>query len=226
MALPYSITTTNNNKCPHGFPVGTCPICNGMAGGSSKDKNKPRKPGEMSYNECMAEWKKMQALENAKMEEKIQNHRDFLAKLFSNDKNLINLDKILKVQNKINQIVEKLPDIVKTPLKSALNIIFKTVNIIFRAINNIPVFIINIQTSLKNFINSISEKLPMVLYEIKNFSEFVLKTALKPIKSILNLFISKEKNNEKEKDERKRRFKKILKKLFNIEENENEDIKH
>ena len=64
--------TIQNNKCPHGFIVGTCPICSGMGSRASSNKDKPRKAGEMSYNECLAQWMKMQALQNAKKEASIQ----------------------------------------------------------------------------------------------------------------------------------------------------------
>ena len=74
MVAPYNATIQNNNKCPHGYPIGACPICNGMSGGGiPKDRNKPRKAGEMSYNECLAEWHRMQRAEQAKQQDKAKN---------------------------------------------------------------------------------------------------------------------------------------------------------
>ena len=53
--MATSVSRATNNKigtCPHGLPMGACPICNGMGGGGSvKRDNKPR---EMTWNECYA----------------------------------------------------------------------------------------------------------------------------------------------------------------------------
>ena len=47
--------TTKVGTCPHGLPLGACPICDGMAGGNSTTKRDiPRNVGEMSYNQCAA----------------------------------------------------------------------------------------------------------------------------------------------------------------------------
>ena len=49
------INNTKIGSCPHGLPVGACPICSGMAGGNSTTKRDiPRNVGEMTYNECAA----------------------------------------------------------------------------------------------------------------------------------------------------------------------------
>ena len=77
MVAPYNQTVQNTAKCPHGFPVGACPICSGMGGGGkSKDRDKARVPGEMTYNECLAEWHRMQAQKEAKQQAKLQAQLD------------------------------------------------------------------------------------------------------------------------------------------------------
>ena len=68
--------------CPHGMPLGACPICNGMAGGNSTSKRDiPRNVGEMSYNQCAAIGAMLRAQKNAKAQAKLaqQNHLQALA---------------------------------------------------------------------------------------------------------------------------------------------------
>ena len=53
--------------CPHGLPLGACPICNGMAGGNSTTKrDTPRNVGEMTYNQCAAIGAMLRAQKHAK----------------------------------------------------------------------------------------------------------------------------------------------------------------
>ena len=55
MELTFSTTKSNTGTCPHGLPIGACPICNGMGGGLKSQKaDFSAKPGEMSWNECAA----------------------------------------------------------------------------------------------------------------------------------------------------------------------------
>ena len=61
-------------------------MCAGMTGGAPKDRNKPRKAGEMSYNECMAEWRRIQAQQKAELQEKAQANRERISELFSQKK--------------------------------------------------------------------------------------------------------------------------------------------
>ena len=53
--------------CPHGLPLGACPICNGMGGGSVKKADFSAKPGEMSWNECAAIGAFLKAQQQAKL---------------------------------------------------------------------------------------------------------------------------------------------------------------
>lgn len=53
--MSLTAVKTNNARvgtCPHGLPLGACPICNGMGGGGGMKKaDFSAKPGEMSWNE-------------------------------------------------------------------------------------------------------------------------------------------------------------------------------
>ena len=222
MVTSYSQQVQNQAKCPHGFPVGACPICNGMsAGGASKDKNKPRKPGEMSYNECLAEWHKIQAKQEAKRLEKIDK-LDMLRQTTSIDKIAQNIAKMQKFFDKTLQKFENLPLIIKAPAKFIIkNIVLPVVNLI----SQIPNAIKNIQTFFDNtrlFISSVSEKLASVFGEIKNFiDEKITKNYKKALKTILSLFTSEE--NEESEDAKKvkeRELKKILKSFFRFKHKE------
>ncbi len=226
MTAPYAVTSTNTNKCPHGFPVGTCPICSGMSGGASKDRSKPRKAGEMSYNECMAEWRRMQAQQKADMQEKIEAKRELLSQLFST-KPIINIEKLTQLQQKVMNFVEKLPPVIKTPVSFVLNVVNKVVNFAAGLINNVQSFIVNTAQNLTNMVRSVAEKLPVVLAEVKNIiSENLEKFILKPAKIILTLFIYNEnkENEEKDKnDKQRKKVKKIIEKMFSLFFKEKDD---
>lgn len=215
LTAPYSVSNTNTNKCPHGFPVGTCPMCAGMAGGVPKDRNKPRKAGEMSYNECMAEWRRIQAQQKAELQEKAQANRERISELFS-QKPLINIEKVVQLQNKIMQSIEKFPPVIKIPAKLALNIIHSTINIVINTINAAYKFVVNIGQNLLNMINSVAEKLPMVLAEMKNYTSKIFEKSLKFAKKIiLTLFINNgNQKNKNENDKEGRKNKKLIEKIF------------
>ncbi len=223
LQVSYAVTTSNTNKCPHGFPVGTCPICSGSMGGASKDKNTPRKAGEMSYNECMAEWRKIQAQQKADLKEQLDLKKEFLLQFLSN-KPIINLEKITQFQEKIMQNIEKLPTVLKTPLKMALNIVNNVVNFALSTINNVQKFVQAAVLNIVDFTKSVAEKLPMVLFEMKNFVSSKLEQIIKPVETILTLFIgNKNKEDKDKKDKNRKKVKEILKKLFKLYFKEKDD---
>lgn len=222
-------TTTsiqNGGKCPHGLPIGTCPICNGMSGGgSTKRKDKPRVPGEMSYAECMAAWIKIQAAKEAKIEAQIQRLENAQAAYEKN--RLINgLDKAIKTLDKITQNVENMPKIISIPVKIVINVIVKPIlNLIAKiplAINNIQMFFSNI----KNFIMSVGEKLASVLGEVKNFIDARISQPLKKaIKTVLTFFTqNEEEENEEVEKLKSREIKKVLKGLFRRKDKREKDL--
>lgn len=238
MIAPYTQATQNNNKCPHGFPIGACPICNGMGGGGgvSKDRNKPRRAGEMSYNECLAQWHKMQKAQLEKKQDKLD--RLELARTQTEIKNKAldklasNISNLQKAFNALNDKISNLPTLLKIPAKVLTAIAQPIINLIAK----IPDAIKNIQTFFNNttqFINSVAEKLSSFLGEIKNFvQEFkIVNQTKKALKTLLNLFTQgeeegKEENEEIEKlklRELKKIFKGLLKKKTHEEEIEKEN---
>jgi len=226
MVTSYTQATQNNNKCPHGFPIGSCPLCSGM-GGVPKDRNKARKSGEMSYNECMAAWIKIQAAKEAKIQAQID-------KIEANQQKLIELkmqmaiDKMQKSFEKYLQKLDNLPSIISIPAKIILNVVIKPIlNIISqipKAINVIHTFFVNVT----KFILSIAEKLPMVLGEIKNFFDNqIIQKAKSAIKTIISLFSEKQEQEDDENNEKLKlkKIKKTLKSIFRIKnKNEKEQL--
>lgn len=227
-------TVQNNNKCPHGLPLGTCPICNGSmsGGGARKDKNKPRVAGEMSYNECMAAWIKIQAAKEAKIQAQIDRLEQAQAKLLLN-RAILGLDKAIKSLDKLTQNIEQMPKIISIPIKIVINVIIKP---ILNLISKIPQLINNIQnvfTNISKFIASVSEKLASIYGEVKNFIDAKIAQPLKKaVKSILSFFAQgEEEENEETQKLKSREIKKILKGLFRkkdknqkiIEEKEEKD---
>lgn len=193
------------NKCPHGFPVGTCPICSGH-GGASKDKNKPRVAGEMSYNECMAVWMKMQAAKDARIQERIDKIQAARENLILNRIMAGLIEKIDNIQKFLDKAIEKIPSYIKTPITAAINLIQNI------AITTVKAAVI-IYNNLSNFVLSVSEKLASIYGEVKNFIVSELeKKFKKPIKIILTFFAQ----SEGEDEEDKKKIEDLLKRIKNL----------
>jgi len=222
------------NKCPHGLPPGACPICSGMGGGGGKtDRNTPRRAGEMSYNECLAQWVQIKAANAKKEQAKLdQQYADKMAAL--NAKISQAYEKAAqKLNNLLNTIdnAKNLPPIVKETVKFLIE---KIAMPVLNLLSKIPDGIKNIQqfyNNVTNFINSVGEKLAMVFGEAKNFANSIIeKTFKKPLKIILSLFNEDTSEEDEEVQKLKaREIKKVLKSLFRIKrknkkEEENELI--
>ena len=106
-----SISTVNNNRantCSHGLPLGACPICNGMGGGgSTKRADEPRRPGEMTYQECYAQWKQMQRAQarEAALQEAMIKNAELAAKFQQQLANITNT--AINVLNKVKNALPK-----------------------------------------------------------------------------------------------------------------------
>lgn len=220
MVAPYAgaQSVQNGNKCPHGLPIGTCPICSGMGGGSMrKDRDKPRVPGEMSYNECMAEWVRIQAAKEAKIQAEIQRVENMQAQM-AQHRALLGLDKVINKLDNFAQKLDNMPAIIAAPIKIIINVIVKPIlnalTIIPKAINIIQMFFSNVG----QFISSVAEKLSTVLGEIKNFIDAKITQPIKKtVKTILAFFTQGEdEENEEAEKIKSREIKKILKGLFRI----------
>lgn len=200
-----SVATISKNSsratCPHGLPLGACPICNGMAGGSKK-ADFSAKPGEMSWNECAAIGAMLKAQKNARIqrEQDFQNHVQNV-KIFENS--LMNASQ--KLSNIANFFTQNTPKIISAPVNFILNAVLVTA---LKNIANIP----NIIQNFKQKLADISDKLTAMMGELKasiekKISEF-FKDFKKKIKSLFKIFQPFDaENEEKQIEETKKAFK-------------------
>lgn len=195
----------NAGTCPHGNPIGSCPICAGLTGGGGGlANNKARKAGEWTYDQCYNVWQQMlkaKALaEEQKKQQKIEylkaqeNIKTFSEKLL--DKISALNDKALTLKEQpvtLNNIIQK---VVVSTLAVAVNVIIITSNIVRNSFNFIQ----------QKFID-ISDKISYVYGELKSKIQKLLseKTTLKQkLKSLFEIFIPLNINNEDKKiDEEK-----------------------
>lgn len=190
--------------CPHGLPLGACPICNGMGGGAKK-ADFSAKPGEMSWNECAAIGAFLKAQRMAKQAKEA----DFQAQV----QNLIRFQNTMAkaVQNASQfalMIQSSMPAIIAKPIVFVVN------NIVVNGLNalkNFPTFVSNFVQNLSQKLADITDKLTAIYGELKasiakKISE-PLKDLKKKIKSIFSIFKSTDTDNDDKKiDETKRAF--------------------
>ena len=195
-----SLATVNANSskigsCPHGLPIGACPICSGMGG---KKADFSAKPGEMSWNECAAIGAFLRAQKNAQIQKQNDVKNFILAqKLF--EKSLMNASQ--KFANIAQIINNTMPSIISKPIGFVLNS-FLAAPLRFMA--NIPNFINNFVLKTVD----ISDKLAAMMGELKNAIEKKISDAFsnlkKKIKSLFSIF---KPIDEKQIKETKRTFK-------------------
>ncbi len=199
-------TTIKAGTCPHGLPLGACPICNGMGGGGGMRKaDFSAKPGEMSWNECAAigAFLKAQANARAQRQQDAQNY----ALQIQNFQNTMEAAKG-RMAELAAFFKGNMPAIIAKPAVFVLNtIIGGTLNII----KNIPTAITNTFQAIVQKLADISDKLTAMLGEMKaainkklseTFNEFKKK-----IKSLFGIFQPLDADNEeKQIDETKKTF--------------------
>ena len=223
MQLTLNTRKSNIGTCPHGLPLGSCPICNGMAGGGGlKKADFSAKPGEMSWNECAAIGAFLKAQKLAQQTRQ-QDAINFAQKVAEFQKNL---DKIQQnIINFNNIISSNLPKIISTPL------VFITQTLIQKPltiIQNLPQVFSNLITKLSD----VASKITSIIGEIKtaitkkiseNLSEFKKKIkSLFQIFETLNLHNEDKKINEEKKIFELKTFLHSLKQRITKKENTNE----
>ena len=227
--MNLSTVHTQNTRvgtCPHGLPLGACPICNGMSGGGgAKKADFSAKPGEMSWNECAAigAFLKAQKAAQQARETQFQAHLQALAKFQSTMANAAQ-----RAAQFAQMIQNSMPPIIAKPLAFVMNnIVAKGLNVI----KNLPVAVANFAQNISQKLADITDKLTSIYGEIKaailkKVSE-TFKEIKKKIKSIFGIFEPADSdNNDKKVDEAKRTFElktfihKLYKKLTESEEDE------
>ena len=196
--MPAIAQFNNSTKigcCPHGMPMGACPICSGMAGGNSTTKRDvPRNVGEMTYNQCLAIGLMLKNQKAAKQRADAA-QQNFLQAVQQFQKTLEN------AQNKILQLTQMvsntMPKIVSAPVNFVLNIGGKVLNIV-AGINNV---IINIA---QKFVD-ITDKLTAMIGEFKAAVQKGLSNLIggikKKFKSMFFIFGADDNDDENQKIE-------------------------
>lgn len=224
--MSFGAVQTNSARvgtCPHGLPLGACPICNGMGGGGGMRKaDFSAKPGEMSWNECAAIGAFLKAQQNAKLQRQ-QDAQNFAQQAIAFQNTMTNASQ--RMASLAQFFSANTPAIIARPVNFVLN------NIIGSAINtikNIPASISNAIQTLGQKLADISDKLTALVGELKaainkkiseTFSELKKK-----VKSLFSIFSPQDADDEEKKiDETKKAFqlKTFIHDLYNKLTNEN-----
>lgn len=203
MSLP-SVQAANSNRigtCPHGLPLGACPICNGMGGGAKK-ADFSAKPGEMSWNECAAIGAFLKAQKMAKLQRQ-QDAENFAKQAVAFDKAMMNASQ--KIAALASFFTMNTPSIIAKPVNFVLN------TIVGGALNTIRNFPQTVQTVFQKLAD-ISDKLTAVYGEVKAaIAKKISETfgeLKKKIKSLFAIFgVQNSDNDDKQIDETKKAFK-------------------
>ncbi len=191
--------------CPHGLPLGACPICNGMGGGGMKKADFSAKPGEMSWNECAAIGAFLKAQQNAKLQ-KQQDAQTFAQNVQAFQNALMNSSQ--KLANIAQFFTNNTPVIIAKPVNFVLNTVLGG---IIRTIASIPTAISNTIQTIQQKLADISDKLTALMGELKASIEKKISEAFKDlkkkVKSLFSIFQPLDAdNNDKQIDETKKAF--------------------
>ncbi len=200
---------TSNSRigtCPHGLPMGACPICNGMSGGGGgKKADFSAKPGEMSWNECAAIGAFLKAQKAAQQ----AREADFQAHLQALQKFQTTMANAAQRAAQFAQMVQNsMPPVIAKPLAFVMNNIVATG---LNVLKNLPASAANFVQNFSQKLADIADKLTAVYGELKaavqkKVSEF-FKDIKKKIKSIFGIFEPTDTDDEDKKiEEAKRTF--------------------
>ncbi len=206
--MSLTAVKTNNARvgtCPHGLPLGACPICNGMGGGGVRKADFSAKPGEMSWNQCAAigAFLKAQKMAQQAREQDAVNFAQ-RAQAFQNAM----MNNSQKLANIAQFFTQNTPAIIAKPVNFVLNTVLGG---LMRTIANIPMAIANTIQTIQQKLADISDKLTAVMGELKAAIEKKISEAFKEfkkkVKSLFSIFKPLDgENEEKQIDETKRIF--------------------
>lgn len=198
--------STRAGTCPHGLPLGACPICNGMSGGGGiKKADFSAKPGEMSWNECAAIGAFLKAQQQAKLQRE-QDAQNFALRVQAFQNALMNSSQ--KLANIAQFFSNNTPAIIAKPLNFVLNTVLGG---LARTIANLPTAISNTIQTIQQKLADISDKLTAMMGELKASIEKKISDAFKDlkkkVKSLFSIFQPLDADNDdKQIDETQKAF--------------------
>ncbi len=176
--------------CPHGAPMGACPLCRGMGGGGGNvDRHDTRRrAGEMTWNECFAQSLILNQMKQRQLQEAQQNQAQLA---FQNNAVAQMAGRFAAfVGNVVSNIASKaLEAMNKTLIQPALNSIRNLVNVIRENLQNLTQQVKQVLNDIKQKIIDISDKLAAIFGEMKNALEKSVADRFKQLtKKVLSLF--------------------------------------
>lgn len=199
--MTASLSRASNNKigtCPHGLPLGACPICNGMGGGGSVKKD--NKPKEMSWNECYAIGQMLKAQKAARQQTLQMYAAQDLQAHLNKIQEQINAIKTMAMNNlpkPIAKAVTFLADAVLMPAVRAMQSLAKGMQNLMTTINKTI-------DNIKQKLTDISDKLNAIIGEAKAAIQKKIDEKFKDIKKkVFNLFGILEAENEEDDEAKK-----------------------
>lgn len=205
--VPSAVSQPNIVKagtCPHGLPLGACPICSGMGGGGSSVRKADfsAKPGEMSWNECAAIGAFLKAQREAKLARQ-QDALNWANSLANFEKSVMNVSQ--KISAFMSAVARNFPPVAARPLN------FIVQNLVFRPLNLLS----NVAVGLRNFMTKSAEifdKLNAIYGELKaainKKAGEIVSAVRKKLKSVFALFGAfEEKDDDEKTEEAKKSFK-------------------
>lgn len=234
MNLPLSaIPKTKIGCCPHGLPMGACPICNGGgAGGGGGAKKMERPAGEMSWAECFAIGQQMKAQKLAQLQKDVslQGRANVPLTIAGRLENLAQniAQKMSIIAEKLNSLVQNAktnPTLLSKTIAFVANLALPVLNVIKNVAEVAQKVINNIQQKLAD----ISDKLTAVFGELKASVEKKISDKFKDFnkkaKSLFGIFEPSDVDDEEKQVEESKRlfemktvFNSIKEKLFNKNE--------
>ena len=207
--MPFAAIQTNSARvgtCPHGLPLGACPICNGMGGGGGMKKaDFSAKPGEMSWNECAAIGAFLKAQQNAKLARE-QDALNFAQNVQAFQQTMANAHQ--RLTSLAQFFTANTPAIIAKPVNFVLNtVLANTVNML----KNMPAALAGTIQNLSQKLADISDKLTAVYGELKAAGQKKVSETLneikKKVKSLFAIFSPLDADNDdKQIDETKKAF--------------------
>ncbi|MDD3593403.1 MAG: hypothetical protein PHX18_02130 [Candidatus Gastranaerophilales bacterium] len=220
--MSIGVTNQRAGTCPHGMPMGACPLCAGMSGGGGSANTIRRTSNEMSWNECYAIGQMMKAQRLNKQTDVQINLNNIMQNAF-----------VQRIAGMAATVANFLGNIISaTGIPAAVNtvknIALKTVQIIADTFGNMTAKLVN---TVKSFVADISDKIAALLGEenmakLKKAGEFIERGK----KKLLSLFgfVDETSEEAENSEEVKKEAKKVnilteLRKKFDLLKEEEQD---